>query len=139
MVFQRDPLSVSFDEAAAALISRAIANPGKNVVGMIESPPRDPVEPTPPGLTRTERAFQRALYHDERIHKARKNTGGPWSMPRPEWMPRTGSTRIVRIKVFSDTSAALKVRGGYDKGNSYVKNPELRSTAAWDRQQAGAS
>ena len=136
-MFTRDPLSVRFDRAAAELITRAIAHPGKTVLGMIESPPRDPVEDAPPGLTATERAFQRALYHDSRIHRARKNTGGEWSMPRPEWLPRTGSTRLVRIRVFSDTSAAAKVRAGYDTGNSYVKNPELRSTAAWDRQARG--
>ena len=124
MTYQRDPLSVRYDAAAAALIDRAIAFPGKTVLGTIESPPRDPVDEG--GLTRHERAFQRALYHDSRIRKPRK-AGGEWSMPMPDWLPRTGRTRLVRVRVFSDTSAAYHARTQIPRGEQWQHNAALQS------------
>ncbi len=94
-------------------------------------PSRRPAAP----LTRTERAFQRSLYHDARIHKPRKNSEGPWSLV-VEWGERTGRVRSLRIRVFRDTQSAAMVRNWYGRGDSYIKNPELRSTAALDRYEA---
>jgi len=124
MTFQRDPLSIRYDGAAADLISRAIANAGKTVTGIIESGPRDPVDEG--GLSRTERAFQRALYHDGRIHKPRKNSGGPWSLV-VEWSPRAGRVRLVRIVVHSDTSGKLHQVARIPAGEQWTRNADLQS------------
>ena len=124
MTYARDPLSIQFDADAADMISRAIASPGKTVTRFVESRPREPVDAG--GLTRTERAFQRALYHDPRIRKPRKNSPGEWSMPAPEWSPRLGATRLVRIRVFSDTSAAYHA-ARMPRSEQWQRNARLQS------------
>ena len=88
-------------------------------------------------LSVTERALQRSLYHDQRIHKARKNTGGEWSL-KVEWGEIIGNRRLLRIRVFRDTTGARKVRRDYG-GESYVKNPAMRSTWGADQQAESGS
>lgn len=129
MPYQRDPLSVQYDAAAAELITRAITK-GRWVVGVIFSPADDPREATPDELSRTERAFQRALYHDKRIANARKTKPeARWSL-KVEWAERIGPRRRVQIRTFSDTSGRRKVENEYSRGESYVRNPSLRSVYA---------
>lgn len=125
MTYARDPLSARFDGAAAEMIGRAIRFPGKTVLGTIDSPAGDPVDEG--GLTRHERAFQRALYHDARIRKPRKSSAGEWSMPAPDWLPRTGRTRLVRIRVFSDTSAAYHASARTPRSEQWSRNAALQS------------
>jgi hypothetical protein len=79
-------------------------------------------------LTDSELALQRAMYRDRRIHKARKNTSGDWSL-KVVWDDRIGRRRLFRIRVFRDTTGARKVRRDYG-GQSYIKNPAIRSTYA---------
>ena len=133
MPFQRDPLSVQYDAPAARIISQAIERAGTPLPwrrGAVDSGSHERRESTGARLTATERALQRALYHDQRIHKARKNTGGPWSL-KIEWDPVVPGQRrrTFRIRVFSDTVGARKVRRDY-RSQSYVKNPALRSRYA---------
>lgn len=127
MTFTRDPLSVRFDGAAHEIISRAIRFPGKTVLGSIDSGPGEPVDDG--GLTRSERAFQRALYHDQRIRKPRRNSGGPWTLPQPDWLARTGRTRLVRIMVVSDISGAVYARARIPRDGQWQHNDALK--AGW--------
>lgn len=131
MVYQRDPLSVRYDASAERIINRAIesAARGRWIPGVIESGAHEQRELTGARLSVTERALQRALYHDHRIHKARKNTGGDWSL-RVEWGEVIGRRRLFRIRVFKDTTGARKVRRDYGIGQSYISNPALRSRYA---------
>ena len=134
MTYQRDPLSVRYDRTAYAMITRAIqgAARGRWVPGVIESGGHEQREDYGSRLSVSERAFQRSLYHDQRIHKARKNTGGDWSL-KVEWGEVIGRRRLLRIRVFKDSTGARKVRRDYG-GQSYVKNPAARSTWAIDQQ-----
>lgn len=143
MPYRPDPYSVEFEPMAADIITRAIAahrssrkkTAPRYVPVIIVSPPEaSEREDGPDRLSRAERALQRALYRDKRIHKARKDTGGNWSLDR-EWGPVSGRTRTLRVRVFSDTSAARKVRRDYTRGDSYIKNPALRSTFAATQQE----
>lgn len=130
--WQRDPLSVEYDPHADSLISRAIAAhrthnrpvwiPGALALthGLAEDSG---------GRTRDERALQRALYHDERIHKPPKSYPGQWSL-QVDWGERNIAVSLLRIRVLRDTSGARHVRGGRARGGSYISNPELRSGAA---------
>jgi hypothetical protein len=138
-MYQRDPLSVRYDPAARSMIDRAIAGArrGRNIPGVIESGGHEQRETKGAGLSVSERAFQRALYHDERIHKAGKPSG-PWSL-KVAWGERIGRRRLLTIRVFTDTTAARRVRADYGLAQSYIKNPALRSTAAAQQQEtAGA-
>lgn len=131
MTFQRDPLSVRYDASAERIITRAIAGAarGRWIPGIIESGRHEQRERTGARLSVTERAMQRALYHDQRIHKARKNTGGDWSL-KVEWGEVIGRRRLFRIRVFKDTTGSRKVRRDYGLGKSYINNPALRSSYA---------
>jgi hypothetical protein len=130
VAYQRDPLSVRYDAAADRILTRAIesAARGRWVPGVIESGAGEQRELTGARLSVTERALQRALYHDQRIHKARKNTGGDWSL-KVSWGEIAGRNRLFRIRVFRDTTGARKVRRDYG-GQSYIKNPAIRSSYA---------
>jgi hypothetical protein len=137
-VFQRDPLSVRYDPAARAMIDRAIAGAARRrpIPGVIESGAHEAREPSGARLSASERAFQRSLYHDDRIHKARKDTGGAWSL-KVNWGERIGRRRLLTIQVFRDTTGARRVRRDYGP-ESYVKNPAARSTYAMDAQATQA-
>lgn len=130
MLFQRDPLSVEYDAAAREAISRAIARArraGRNsriprwVDVVVTSPPLAPREG---GLSRDERAFQRAMYHDQRVHKPRRDTGD-WSLD-VDWQPAGLTRRTARIRVFREASGKAHIAAG-PKRLSYIENPELRS------------
>lgn len=110
------------------------AKRGRWIPGVLESEEGEPRESTPLGLSRSERAFQRALYYDGRVHKARKATAGRWSL-KVSWGEVIGRRRMLRIRVFSDTSGARRVRAEGTKADSYIKNPALRSTFAMDQQE----
>jgi hypothetical protein len=134
MTFQADALSLSYDYPAGEMITRAIGRPGDSVLGVIASAPGERREQREPHLSRSERAFTRALYRDRRIHIPRKSGRGEWSLPMPEWGPVVSLAgvslpRTVRIRVHSDTSGARRVRLNYTKEDSYIKNPELRASA----------
>lgn len=136
MPFTPDPLSVRYEKAAAGLLDRAIGRMGQRRVtmrwalGVIESPAGEYREPGGQRLTRTERAFQRALYRDPRVYH--RSPGKRYSLKEPVWMPPIGRVREVRIRVFSDTSGARQA--GKRPYRSYVENPALRSQAAVIRQ-----
>jgi hypothetical protein len=131
--YTRDPLSVRFDGPAAAMLGRAIAGAGRGrwIPGLVESGAHEQRERTGARLSVSERAFQRAMYHDPRIHKPRRGTGD-WSL-KAEWGEIIGRRRLLRVRVFRDTTGARKVRRDYG-GESYVKNPALRSTWGMDQQ-----
>lgn len=128
MVYQRDPLSVRYDPQARLVLALAIDQHRKRVKNLklvpyvrvrVDNPltlawpgsrvmkvtnlPRDEG-----GLSSAERAFQRALYHDPRIHKPRRTSRGEWSL-KVEWdeaplLP--GAHRNVRVTVFRPEEAA---------------------------------
>ena|SRR5215469_10799920 len=133
--FQRDPLSVRFDPQARFVIGRAIDQFQARKTNTRLVPWVRVTVPNLPGtmvrdqggLSAAERAFQRSCYHDERIHKPRKNTGGPWSL-KLEWetVPAApGGARRVKVQVFGSTSG--KRHSDRNPGQSWVENPELRS------------
>lgn len=137
MVYQRDPLSVRFDTQAANAIARAIrayqrhaANPGFSewIELRIPNLTITVVREGDERLSRMERAFQRSLYHDERIHKPRKNSGGPWSLMR-EWGPvplAIGQSRTLRISV-SDERDGKRAAKRKPKRDQWTENPSLQS------------
>ena len=136
VVYRRDPLSVRFDRVAAGMITRAVEGQrrGRWIVGIIESGGHEQRERGGPGLSVSERAFQRSLYHDKRIHKARKGTGD-YSLV-IDWREVIGRRRFVAIRLFTDTSGARRVRRDYGP-ESYIKNPAMRSTFAAGQQDQG--
>jgi hypothetical protein len=117
MVYQRDPLSVRYDPQARLVLALAIDQHRKRVQNLklvpyvrvrVDNPltlagPRDEG-----GLSKAERAFQRALYHDPRIHKPRRTSRGEWSL-KVEWdeaplLP--AAHRNVKVTVFRPEEAA---------------------------------
>lgn len=140
MTFVRDPLSVEFDQQAKALLDKAVAQARRkqknaSVRGWVEALIPTPMEEfmnredRPDRLSRYERAFQRALYYDQRIHRLTGGIQHPnsrWSL-KCDWQPAPmapGAPRRLRVTLFSDSSGS---RHAERSGNSYVRNPELRS------------
>jgi len=82
---------------------------------------------SPDKLSRHERAFQRALFHDERIHKPRKSSGGPWSLQR-RWGPvPLAGTRKLEIQLRRDTSGKRHVDTNVPRGEQWQRNVALQS------------
>ena len=136
MPFTPDPLSVRYERAAGALLSRAIGRmsqrrvPMRWAVGIVESAPGEYREPGGQRLSRTERAFQRALYRDPRVYH--RSPDKAYSLKEPVWGAPVGRVREVRIRVFRDTAGA---RHAEERSfRSYVANPALRSKTAVIRQ-----
>ena len=136
MPFTPDPLSVRYEKAAAALLTRAVGRMKQRkavmrwAVGIVQSEPGEYREPGGQRLSRTERAFQRALYRDPRVYH--RSPDKMYSLKEPQWGTPVGRIREVRIRVFSDTS-------GYREAArrahvSYTLNPELRSKTSVIRQ-----
>ena len=116
MPYARDPLSVRFDRQVRVVLGLAIEQHRKHVKNRRLVPYVRVIVPNFPGellrdeggLSKSERAFQRSLYHDERIHKPRKTSTGEWSL-KCEWddpplLP--GGNRILRITVFPPAEAS---------------------------------
>ena len=136
MPFTPDPLSVRYEKAASALLTRAIGRMGQRrvamrwAVGIVQSAPGEYREPGGQRLSKTERAFQRALYRDPRVYH--RSPDKAYSLKEPVWSAPVGRVREVRIRVFSDTSGYREAeRRSY---RSYVANPALRSKTAVIRQ-----
>ena len=138
MTYQRDPLSVQYDVQAADLIGKAIARyrrkqRNRAVPGFTTVYVPNPVgdlwrDDSPDRLSRHERAFQRALYHDPRIHKPRKTTGGPWSL-QVRWgpVPLLGGTRKLELQLHRDTSGKHHVDTNVPRGEQWQRNVALQS------------
>ena len=124
--YQRDPLSVRYDPHARMLITRAINGRSHGrpvwVRGALEI--RHGYHEDAGGRLPDERALLRALYHDPRIHKPRKNSGGPWSL-QVDWTGRIGAVSMLRLRVLKDTSGARHAATHRD--SSWVRNEDLRS------------
>lgn len=136
MPFTPDPLSVRYERAASALLTRAIGRMRQRkpamryAVGIVQSAPGEYREPGGQRLSKTERAFQRALYRDPRVYH--RSPDKAYSLKEPEWAAPVGRVREIRIRVFSDTSGYREAeRKSY---RSYVANPALRSKTAVIRQ-----
>lgn len=132
--FTPDPLSVRYEAAASALLSRAIGRMNRRVVerwavGIVQSAPGEYREPGGQRLSKTERAFQRALYRDARVYH--RSPDKSYSLKEPVWAAPVGRTREVRIRVFPDTAGA---RHAERSPISYVRNPALRSRTSVIRQ-----
>jgi len=120
MVYLRDPLSVQYDPQARLVIRLAIEQHTKRAKNQrlvpyvrvrVDNPIGESLVRDEGGLSRAERAFQRALYHDQRIHKPRKNSPGEWSM-KVDWDPAPplpGLHRNVRITLYRDTEGRRHV------------------------------
>lgn len=115
-----DPLSVRYEAAAAQLISRAIMLMGQSRVsrrwaaGIIQSDPGESRETRGQNLSRSERAFVRALYRDPRVYH--RSPDKRYALKEPVWFEPQGRQRTVRIRVFGDTS-----------GKRYIKEHMNRS------------
>jgi len=139
--YVRDPLSAEYDPVARELIGTAIGRarrvlPARRWVDAIIPYPDD--LPTlaahdqgpPDWLNAWERAFQRSLYHDDRIHKPRRNKGGPWSLE-VRWGPVPAADifrRTFAIRLWPDTSGARHA-AALPTSESWVDDPDLRSGA----------
>ena len=148
VTYVRDPLSVLFDGQAGEAITRAIRQyerkrKNSSVRGWVEILVPNPLtenyvrETRPDRLSPSERAFQRALYYDARVHQLtrRAKPRSRYSL-KCDWQPvpmLPGSPRRVRITLFRDTSGARHVEQG-PRRESFVENPELRSTWVQDPQ-----
>jgi len=110
-----DPLSVLYERAASGLLDRAIARmnqrrvPMRWAIGLVESGRHEKREPYGYKLSRTERAFVRALYRDPRVYH--RSGQKMYSLKEPVWLAPIGRVREVRIRVFSDTSGARYAEG----------------------------
>jgi hypothetical protein len=136
MTYQRDPLSVEHDPVASDVIARAITRhrrAGSNqrvsrwVPVRVDNQVTDVVRDAG-GLSRNERAFQRSLYHDKRIHKPRKNDGGPWSLEL-RWAPAPllpGASRGLEVRVWRDTEAR-RFMTRQPKPDQWQHNRDLQS------------
>lgn len=110
----RDPLSVRFDTAADALVTRAIAARGGWVRTWVPSP-RD-AETDPGGLTHRERAFLQAVYYHRLIYmwgggfdedgERIRNPYRTHSIKR-EWGPVQARGRLLRVRAIRVGEASL--------------------------------
>jgi len=118
VTYQRDPLSVLFDRQVRVVIGLAIDQRRKHdanarlveYVRVRVPQRRGDLLRDDGGLSAAERAFQRSMYHDERIHKARANSG-QWSL-RLDWEPVPvipGRDRGLRVTVFPETAGRRHV------------------------------
>jgi hypothetical protein len=158
MVFRRDPLSVTYDARASFVLDTVIAQHERHVANplrvvdhlrvTVPNPAANAGQPREAGgarLSVDERAFSRALYHDDRVHKAtsdkkpRNGNGGgarsgDWSL-KLEWedVPAgRGRPRYVRVRVFP-ARAGIRHSERKPKSERYSATPALRSTAALDQ------
>jgi len=150
MSFQRDPLSVKYDDVANDLVTKAIAayqrkRKNARVRGYVETLVQSPVTELhsdgPDRLTPHERAFSRAMYHNRLIHQltARKKPDARWSL-KLDWQPvpmLPGQARRVHVQVFRDTAGARHAEN-MPRSQTFAENPDLRSTYAADRQETRA-
>lgn len=118
--FVRDPVSAQYDKQADRLLDklyRATSLPAwaETFVKIPESDPRDDVDGS---LTRHERAFVRALYHQNKLRQPRR------SIRKPEWHETSRKGRRVTVTMFTRSSGAEHV--GQHPESSYAENPELR-------------
>ena len=115
-----DPLSVRYEAAAAQLISRAIMLMGQSRVsrrwaaGIIQSDPGESREARGQNLSRSERAFVRALYRDPRVYHRSPGTKR-YSLKEPVWFEPQGRQRTVRIRVFPDTAGKRYITADLDR------------------------
>lgn len=142
MTFTRDPLSVEYDRQARAVVGLAIAQHEKRRANLrlvpyirvrVDNPlmfsgPRE--TNTRYGLSRAERAFERACRYDSRIAQMteRSKPDAVWSL-KMEWEPAPvlpGRPRFVRMQVFSDTEAS-RYAARLPSSQQVRKNPDLRS------------
>jgi hypothetical protein len=135
MTFERDPLSADFDGQAAAVVSLAIRRyrraRGQRARWVEVYVPNRLTDFHTEGADRlsgTERAFLRALYHDQRIHRVRKNHGGRWSLER-DWGPvpvLPGRPRLLRVRIWRDHEGREHA-GRMPAAERWTDNPDLRS------------
>lgn len=133
MVFARDPLSVSYDGAIDAFLSRlqeSVPSPAflatlpggqRSVAVEVNSPPGDPGDGTDSdlNLTRHERAWYRAVYNWTRKYGDQNlSIRVDWTSSRG---PQGGRVAIVRVLPYVPGAAAPP--------GSYSANPALR---AWN-------
>jgi hypothetical protein len=133
-MFTRDPMSVRFDRQARLAISLAIDQHRKHAQNRrlvryirvrIDTPAALWFDRDKGGLTRVERAFQRALYYDDRIHNANPyfHPDADWSL-KVEWDPQPlvpGTQRSAKLTIFGDTEAARHVERTYTSGEKFVE------------------
>lgn len=137
MTYQRDPLSVRYDPQARLVLALAIDQHRKRAANLrlvpyvrvrVDNPLRLAGPRDEGGLSAAERAFQRALYHDHRVHKPRRTSRGEWSL-KVEWddaplLP--GVHRNVRITVFRPEEAA-RFASKKPRREQWQHNPALQS------------
>lgn len=124
MPYERDPLSVRYDDAAGRLLGRAYAAPGTWQYSAIAEPAGGRYSATDAGgLKAFERAFQRSLYY---VHNGGANgrRNRVWSLQR-EWGPVTEHGRLVGVRV-SEVGTARRALAR-KPSTAWWKHPELRS------------
>jgi hypothetical protein len=141
-----DPLSARYEQAAARFLGEAVAGKGRwHYRGITRPDDRGAAqrawlarngialdETDSGGLTRWERAYQRALY---RVAKQLgiSTPDGHLSLQR-EWGPDTAHGRLLGIKVTAKT-VALRAVARKPRRDRYTENPALRSGGEGSPQQ----
>jgi hypothetical protein len=94
-VYQRDPLSVTWDRAAGRLLGAAIARAGQWAGTIVPSRPGSR-QAAKGGLTTDELAFQRAVFHP--VNESKKAGMQVWSV-QVRWGRREARGRHVEARV----------------------------------------
>lgn len=125
MVYKPDPVSLDWERPAGRALGRALADPAHWQDFRVPTRPAYAArERGGFGLSRDERAFQRALYRPMKFNER-------WSLMRA-WLAPAGGTRVIRIKVVSKASAERAVAQGridgptWRDGGPARADPELR-------------
>jgi hypothetical protein len=136
MGYGRDPLSETYDAAAARLVRRALARPRQWCYTTVTRPAgrslalawiREhgiPYGTDAGGLTAWERAYQRAAYYYFDHLEAGK-PGGELSLQR-EWGPATVRGRLLGVRV-GPRETARRAAARKPKSERWVDNPRLES------------
>ena len=122
MPFERDPLSVLYDDQTNLLLDKLYGNTSLpvSVDAFVHIPLDDPPDDWDGSLTKHQRAFVRSLNHQN----GRRDPRG--SIPRPVWHEMTLQGQRVTVTMFSGPSGADHVKQHPE--SSFVERPELRSS-----------
>ena len=122
MPFERDPLSVLYDDQANLLLDRLYCELTFPVSAeaFVHIPLDDPPDDWDGTLTKHQRAWVRSLYRQNDLRDPRG------SIRKPEWQEMTLNGRRVTVTMFSGPSGADHVRQHPE--SSFVERPELRSS-----------
>ena len=124
--YQRDPLSVLYDDDANSLLDRLygvrMAGGVARTIAYIASPVLAARDDYDGSLTVQERAFQRAVFYWLKRRRPRRSIRTDWA---DEYVPGLG--RPVTVTMFTLSAARKWSEAHPQQRPRWVDNPELRS------------